>query len=114
MIKIRNSTFVVFWAMVAFYPSPVSAAQSQSQQISTQCVFDKAIAYSKKPELAEILAALIASECAELLPQTSKEDCGEAQARCDAVVEDTNAQLRRVMERYAYKAIVMSRQSGRQ
>ena len=86
-------------------------SSAPSSNPTGQCIFGKADTYSKRPETAEVLAQLIASECSELLSQGSDKDCGAAQARCDAIIEERNENIRTGMVRFAYRAIVMLRQS---
>jgi hypothetical protein len=70
---------------------------------------EKSAAYYKKADLAVALARKIALECAELLPQHA-DNCANNQAACDQIVQETNAQLTGLMERYAYRMIVELRQ----
>ena len=101
----------MFFALTLMMAATDAPAVSGSKDDTGKCVIGKALTYSKGPELAEVLAQVIASECAELLPQKSDKNFGELQARCDAIVEETNAQQRNLMARFAYRAVVMFRQN---
>ncbi len=98
-------------ALVMSAPDVATTVSPSSSDETGKCVIGKALVYSKGPELAEVLAQVIASKCAELLPQKSDRDCGDLQARCDAIVQETNAQQRDLMARFAYRAVVMFRQN---
>ena len=96
-------------------PADAQSAGSAEQKADPvkSCMPNKVLAYWKRPQPAEELAYRIAQECAELLPQSSSEDCGVAQARCDAIQQEYNANMRTGMERYAYRMIVGLRQGAK-
>lgn len=104
-------------ALIALIYSTAGYAQANSNSSagddpSQECLKQKTLEYFNRPELAVDLANLIALECAELLPQSSSEDCGPRQRLCDEVQVSTNRQITSTMREYAYKIIVALRQSG--
>lgn len=95
----------MFLLSILLSTAPVSQGNMDA---ANRCMREKPLAYATRPETAEALAWLIASECAELLPQSEK-DCGEIQYRCDAITEETNASIQAEMRRFAYRIIVVLR-----
>ena len=103
---------VIFTAeAVSAQTAPPVRTTSSEDSVTSKCMVMKSATYFKKTDLAVTLAQRIALECAELLPQHA-ENCPNNQAACDQIVQETNVQMTRLMEKYAYRMIVELRQKN--